>query len=137
MLVFTDRHFNTIVLAGTKDLPLLEDSFNDSLETGTAMLKATLPKTNQDISKITVGSFVFAKGYRKEIVCLEVMEVFEARLEKEVVAEDVGLELLNEEAGNIDMKGTLREFIVATLGSDSSWEIGLNEIDNKTTRTLA
>lgn len=137
MLVFTDRHFNTIVLAGTKDLPLLEDSFNDSLETGTAMLKATLPKTNQDISKITVGSFVFAKGYRNEIVCLEVMEVFEARLEKEIIAEDVGLELLNEEAGNIDMKGTLREFIVATLGSDSSWEIGLNEIDNKTTRTLA
>ena len=137
MLFFTDRKFETICIAGSKDLPILDDEFNENVETGTGILKAVVPKSHNDAEKIEVGNFVLSNDYKKETVALEVMEIFETRNTKEIIAEDAGLDLLNDEAGPIDMKGTLEDFAKATLGDDSSWDIGLNEIDPKKTMTLS
>lgn len=138
MFVFTDRNFNAIAFADTKDIPLLEDELNDQLETGTVVLTLTIPKNHQDVAKVEVGNYIFASGYktRTKPVAAEIMEIFETRHTKEIIAEDAGLDLLNDEAENIDMKGTLEEFILATIGPDSSWQIGINEIDKDKTMTL-
>lgn len=136
MLIFTDRAFKTIALADTKDIPLLDDELNENIETGTAVLTATIPKAHKDVMKIEVGNYVFATDYKSEIVALEVMEIFETRHEKEIIAEDAGLDLLNDEAGPLNKKGTLAELVRETLGMVSSWEIGIDEIGNDKTLTL-
>lgn len=131
MLVFTDRKFNTVCLANTKAVPLLEDHMDCDLDSGTKMITVSLPKNLGDVNKVIAGNFVFANGYGKKEALFEVIDVYDTANTKEVIAEDVGLDLLNEEAEPIKMKATLREHVRHTLGEESFWDIGLIEIDEK------
>lgn len=136
MLVFTDRSFETLTLADTPEIPLLDDELNENTDTGTAILSVRIPKINKDVEKIEVGNFVFATDYKEDVKAFEVIELEETRHYKDILAEDTGLDLLNDEAGPIKMSGTLEEFIAATLGTTSAWEIGFIEIDPKKRMTL-
>ncbi|MDD7757820.1 MAG: peptidoglycan amidohydrolase family protein [Aerococcus suis] len=139
MIFFTDRFFKTIAVADNdteKGLLLLDDSLNTEIKTGTSLYTAKISKNYPTVESIDVGCYVFVPYYNERIVALEVMEVNESRDEKTIIAEDAGLDLLNEDVGPIKMKGTLAEFIRKTIGTDSGWVIGLDEIGNSRNLTL-
>ena len=139
MIFFTDRFFKTIAVADNdteKGLLLLDDSLNTEIKTGTSLYTAKISKNYPTVESIDVGCYVFVPYYNERIVALEVMEVSESRDEKTIIAEDAGLDLLNEDVGPIKMKGTLAEFIRKTIGTDSGWVIGLDEIGNSRNLTL-
>lgn len=136
MIIFTDRQFNTLALVDTDSSMILNDELNENIETGTAVFKTEIVKDHKDIERIDVGNFCFAVGYRNDPIALEVMEVFENRDTKEIIAEDAGLDLLNDDAEPYIFKGTLAEHIKKTIGEDSSWEVGLDEIGATKNLTL-
>lgn len=136
MIIFTDRQFNTLALVDTDSSMILNDELNENIETGTAVFKTEIVKDHKDIERIDVGNFCFAVGYRNDPIALEVMEVFENRDTKEIIAEDAGLDLLNDDAEPSIFKGTLSEHIKKTIGEDSSWEVGLDEIGATKNLTL-
>ena len=119
-----------------KGLVLLDDELNQTIKTGTAIYTAKIAKNDISVEKIEAGSFVFVPNFKNKIIPLEVMEVEESRSYKKIIAEDAGLELLNSDVGDHKMKGTLREHIMATIGNDSDWVIGIDEIGDSRNLTL-
>ena len=136
MIVFTDRQYNTIAFVDTKSSLLLDDDLNKNIDTGTAMFSAEFSKKMKDVEKIKVGNFVFLSNYGEKPIALEVMEVDEDKHTKQIVAQDAGLDLLNEDAEPIEFTGNLKEWFSKTVGVDSAWEIGLNEIGDDKKLTL-
>ena len=139
MIFFTNRGYETLAVASAdteKGLKLLDDELNQTIKTGTAIYNAKLAKNDKSVEKIEAGSFVFVPNFKNKIIVLEVMEVEEERSYKKIIAEDAGLELLNSDVGDHKMKGTLREHILATIGKDSDWTIGIDEIGDSRNLTL-
>ena len=139
MIFFTNRLYETLAVASPdthKGLVLLDDELNQTIKTGTAIYTGKIAKNDISVEKIEAGSFVFVPNFKNKIIVLEVMEVEESRSYKKIIAEDAGLELLNSDVGDHKMKGTLREHILATIGDDSDWVIGLDEIGNSKNLTL-
>jgi phage minor structural protein len=139
MIFFTNRLYETLAVASPdthKGLVLLDDELNQTIKTGTAIYTAKIAKNNISVEKIEAGSFVFVPNFNNKIIPLEVMEVEESRSYKKIIAEDAGLELLNSDVGDHKMKGTLREHIMATIGNDSDWVIGIDEIGDSRNLTL-
>ena len=135
MLKVTDRNLQTLTIA-SNDYPdgvhFQDDKFNENLETGTCMLTCNIDKVvEKDVELIEAGCLVVATGYKKKPVLLEITEVVENRYSKEIVAEDCGLDLLNEDIGEQDFKGTLVEWVNNTLGDKSDWVVGINEAKDK------
>ncbi|MDY6064961.1 MAG: phage tail spike protein [Finegoldia sp.] len=140
MFIFTDRKLNTLTTANNEfpdSLKIESDTFNESIDTGTCMLEATILKNKDDVELINVGVFVVAVGYKKKPVLLEITEVSETDEYKSIIAEDCGLDLLNEDIAEMDGKEmTIAEYTQMVLGEDSDWEIGINELGKSRTRTL-
>ncbi|MDO4681083.1 MAG: phage tail spike protein [Aerococcus sp.] len=139
MIFFTDRNYQTVAIASAdtdEGLQLLEDELNESISTGAAIYQAKIAKNHESIQNIASGCFVFVPNFRERTTVLEVMEVEETHSYKKIIAEDAGLELINGEVGAIEKKGKLRDFVKATLGDDSSWEIGLDEVGDSRNLTL-
>lgn len=139
MIFFTNRGYETLAVASVdteKGLKLLDDELNQTIKTGTAIYNAKIAKNDKSVEKIEAGSFVFVPNFKNKIIPLEVMEVEESRTYKKIIAEDAGLELLNSDVGDHKMKGTLREHILATIGNDSDWIIGIDEIGDSRNLTL-
>ena len=135
MLIVTDRNLQTLTIV-SNDYPdgvhFQDDKFNENLETGTCMLTCSIDKVvEKDIELIEAGCLVVATGYKKKPVLLEITEVVETRYSKEIVAEDCGLDLLNEDIAEQDFKGTLVEWVNNTLGDKSDWIVGINEAKDK------
>lgn len=135
MLIVTDRNLQTLTIA-SNDYPdgvhFQDDKFNENLETGTCMLTCSIDKVvKKDVELIEAGCLVVATGYKKKPVLLEITEVLETRYSKEIVAEDCGLDLLNEDIAEQDFKGTLAEWVNNTLGEKSDWVVGINEAKDK------
>lgn len=135
MLIVTDRNLQTLTIA-SNDYPngvhFQDDKFNENLETGTCMLTCSIDKVvEKDVELIEAGCLIVATGYKKKPVLLEITEVVETRYSKEIVAEDCGLDLLNEDIGEQDFKGTLAEWVNNTLGDKSDWVVGINEAKDK------
>ena len=139
MIFFTNRGYETLAVASAdteKGLKLLDDELNQTIKTGTAIYNAKIAKNDKSVEKIEAGSFVFVPNFKNKMIVLEVMEVEEERSYKKIIAEDAGLELLNSDVGDHKMKGTLREHILATIGNDSDWVIGIDEIGDSKNLTL-
>ena len=139
MIFFTNRLYETLAVASPnteKGLKLLDDELNQTIKTGTAIYTAKIDKNDISAEKVEAGSFVFVPNFKNKIIVLEVMEVEESRSYKKIIAEDAGLELLNSDVGDHKMKGTLREHIMATIGNDSDWVIGIDEIGDSRNLTL-
>lgn len=139
MIFFTNRGYETLAVASAdteEGLRLLDDELNQTIKTGTAIYNAKLAKNDKSVEKIEAGSFVFVPNFKNKMIVLEVMEVEEERSYKKIIAEDAGLELLNSDVGDHKMKGTLREHILATIGKDSDWTIGIDEIGDSRNLTL-
>lgn len=139
MIFFTNRLYETLAVASPdthKGLVLLDDELNQTIKTGTAIYTGKIAKNDISVEKIEAGSFVFVPNFKNKIIPLEVMEVEESRSYKKIIAEDAGLELLNSDVGDHKMKGTLREHILATIGKDSDWTIGIDEIGDSRNLTL-
>lgn len=139
MIFFTNRLYETLAVASSdthKGLVLLDDELNQTIKTGTAIYTGKIAKNDISVEKIEAGSFVFVPNFKNKIIPLEVMEVEESRSYKKIIAEDAGLELLNSDVGDHKMKGTLREHIMATIGNDSDWVIGIDEIGDSRNLTL-
>lgn len=139
MIFFTNRGYETLAVASVnieKGLRLLDDELNQTIKTGTAIYNAKIAKNDKSVEKIEAGSFVFVPNFKNKMIPLEVMEVEESRTYKKIIAEDAGLELLNSDVGDHKMKGTLREHILATIGKDSDWTIGIDEIGDSKNLTL-
>lgn len=139
MIFFTNRGYETLAVASAdtqKGLKLLDDELNQTIKTGTAIYNAKIAKNDKSVEKIEAGSFVFVPNFKNKMIPLEVMEVEESRSYKKIIAEDEGLELLNSDVGDHKMKGTLREHILATIGKDSDWTIGIDEIGDSRNLTL-
>lgn len=139
MIFFTNRLYKTLAVASPdthKGLRLLDDELNQTIKTGTAIYTGKIAKNDISVEKIEAGSFVFVPNFKNKIIPLEVMEVEESRSYKKIIAEDAGLELLNSDVGDHKMKGTLREHILATIGKDSDWTIGIDEIGDSKNLTL-
>lgn len=139
MIFFTNRGYETLAVASAdteKGLRLLDDELNQTIKTGTAIYNAKIAKNDKSVEKIEAGSFVFVPNFKNKMIPLEVMEVEESRSYKKIIAEDEGLELLNSDVGDHKMKGTLREHILATIGKDSDWTIGIDEIGDSKNLTL-
>lgn len=139
MIFFTNRLYKTLAVASPdthKGLRLLDDELNQTIKTGTAIYTGKIAKNDISVEKIEAGSFVFVPNFKNKIIPLEVMEVEESRSYKKIIAEDAGLELLNSDVGDHKMKGTLREHILATIGNDSDWVIGIDEIGDSKNLTL-
>ena len=139
MIFFTNRLYETLAVASSdthKGLVLLDDELNQTIKTGTAIYTGKIAKNDISVEKIEAGSFVFVPNFKNKIIPLEVMEVEESRSYKKIIAEDAGLELLNSDVGDHKMKGTLREHIMATIGNDSDWIIGIDEIGDSRNLTL-
>lgn len=139
MIFFTNRGYETLAVASAdteKGLRLLDDELNQTIKTGTAIYNAKIAKNDKSVEKIEAGSFVFVPNFKNKMIPLEVMEVEEERSYKKIIAEDAGLELLNSDVGDHKMKGTLREHILATIGKDSDWTIGIDEIGDSRNLTL-
>ena len=139
MIFFTNRGYETLAVASAdteKGLRLLDDELNQTIKTGTAIYNAKIAKNDKSVEKIEAGSFVFVPNFKNKMIVLEVMEVEEERSYKKIIAEDAGLELLNSDVGDHKMKGTLREHILATIGKDSDWTIGIDEIGDSKNLTL-
>ncbi|KWZ93375.1 mannosyl-glycoprotein endo-beta-N-acetylglucosaminidase, partial [Anaerococcus hydrogenalis] len=139
MIFFTNRLYETLAVASPdthKGLRLLDDELNQTIKTGTAIYNAKIAKNDKSVEKVEAGSFVFVPNFKNKIIPLEVMEVEESRSYKKIIAEDAGLELLNSDVGDHKMKGTLREHILATIGDDSDWVIGIDEIGDSKNLTL-
>lgn len=135
MLIVTDRNLQTLTIV-SNDYPdcvhFQDDKFNENLETGTCMLTCSIDKVvEKDVELIEAGCLIVATGYKKKPVLLEITEVVETRYSKEIVAEDCGLDLLNEDIGEQDFKGTLVEWVNNTLGDKSDWVVGINEAKDK------
>lgn len=135
MLIVTDRNLQTLTIV-SNDYPdgvhFQDDKFNENLETGTCMLTCSIDKVvEKDVELIEAGCLVVATGYKKKPVLLEITEVVETRYSKEIVAEDCGLDLLNEDIAEQDFKGTLVEWVNNTLGDKSDWVVGINEAKDK------
>jgi phage minor structural protein len=135
MLIVTDRNLQTLTIV-SNDYPdgvhFQDDKFNENLETGTCMLTCSIDKVvEKDVELIEAGCLVVATGYKKKPVLLEITEVVENRYSKEIVAEDCGLDLLNEDIAEQDFKGTLAEWVNNTLGDKSDWVVGINEVKDK------
>lgn len=139
MIFFTNRGYETLAVASAdteKGLRLLDDELNQTIKTGTAIYNAKIAKNDKSVEKIEAGSFVFVPNFKNKMIPLEVMEVEESRTYKKIIGEDAGLELLNSDVGDHKMKGTLREHIMATMGKDSDWVIGIDEIGDSRNLTL-
>lgn len=139
MIFFTNRGYETLAVASAdtqKGLNLLDDELNQTIKTGTAIYNAKIAKNDKSVEKVEAGCFVFVPNFKNKIIPLEVMEVEEERSYKKIIAEDAGLELLNSDVGDHKMKGTLREHILATIGKDSDWTIGIDEIGDSRNLTL-
>lgn len=139
MIFFTNRLYETLAVASVdteEGLKLLDDELNQTIKTGTAIYTAKIAKNDISAEKVEAGSFVFVPNFKNKIIVLEVMDVYDERSYKKIIAEDAGLELLNSDVGDHKMKGTLREHILATIGDDSDWVIGLDEIGNSKNLTL-
>ncbi len=139
MIFFTNRGYETLAVASVdteKGLKLLDDELNQTIKTGTAIYNAKIAKNDKSVEKIEAGSFVFVPNFKNKMIPLEVMEVEESRTYKKIIGEDAGLELLNSDVGDHKMKGTLREHILATIGKDSDWTIGIDEIGDSRNLTL-
>lgn len=139
MIFFTDRNYKTLAIADSESdqgLKLINDELNQTIKTGTAIYTATIAKNDESASLIESGCFVFVPNFKGKIIVLEVMEVEESRSYKKIIAEDAGLELLNSDVGEHKMKGTLREHILATIGDDSDWVIGRDDIGDSHNLTL-
>ena len=139
MIFFTNRGYETLAVASAdteKGLKLLDDELNQAIKTGTAIYNAKIAKNDKSVEKIEAGSFVFVPNFKNKMIPLEVMNVYEERSYKKIIAEDAGLELLNSDVGDHKMKGTLREHILATIGKDSDWTIGIDEIGDSRNLTL-
>ena len=135
MLIVTDRNLQTLTIV-SNDYPdgvhFQDDKFNENLETGTCMLTCSIDKVvEKDVELIEAGCLIVATGYKKKPVLLELTEVVETRYSKEIVAEDCGLDLLNEDIAEQDFKGTLAEWVNNTLGEKSDWVVGINEAKDK------
>lgn len=135
MLIVTDRNLQTLTIV-SNDYPdgvhFQDDKFNENLETGTCMLTCSIDKVvEKDVELIEAGCLIVATGYKKKPVLLEITEVVETRYSKEIVAEDCGLDLLNEDIAEQDFKGTLVEWVNNTLGDKSDWVVGINEAKDK------
>lgn len=135
MLIITNRNLQTLTIV-SNDYPdgvhFQDDKFNENLETGTCMLTCSIDKVvEKDVELIEAGCLIVAVGYKKKPVLLEITEVVETRYSKEIVAEDCGLDLLNEDIGEQDFKGTLVEWVNNTLGEKSDWVVGINEVKDK------
>ncbi|MDU5253050.1 phage tail spike protein [Anaerococcus vaginalis] len=139
MIFFTNRGYETLAVASAdteEGLKLLDDELNQTIKTGTAIYNAKIAKNDKSVEKIEAGCFVFVPNFKNKMIPLEVMEVEEERSYKKIIAEDAGLELLNSDVGDHKMKGTLREHILATIGKDSDWTIGIDEIGDSKNLTL-
>lgn len=135
MLIITNRNLQTLTIV-SNDYPdgvhFQDDKFNENLETGTCMLTCSIDKVvEKDVELIEAGCLIVATGYKKKPVLLEITEVIETRYSKEIVAEDCGLDLLNEDIAEQDFKGTLAEWVNNTLGEKSDWVVGINEAKDK------
>ena len=135
MLIVTDRNLQTLTIVSNdypEGLHFQDDKFNENLETGTCMLTCSIDKVvEKDVELIEAGCLIVATGYKKKPVLLEITEVVETRYSKEIVAEDCGLDLLNEDVAEQDFKGTLVEWVNNTLGDKSDWVVGINEAKDK------
>ena len=104
MIFFTDRSYKTVAVADSQTsqgLKLLEDELNQAIKTGTAIYTAKLAKNDETVTKIKAGDFVFVPNFKGQIIALEVMEVEETHSYKKIIAEDAGLQLINNDAGPI------------------------------------
>lgn len=139
MIFFTNRAYETIAIAdrdSVEGLRLVDDTLNQAIKTGTAIYEAKIEKNDKSVEKIEVGCFVFVPNFKGKILVLEIMEVKESTGYKGIVAEDAGLELINSDVGEHKMYGSLKDHILLTLGKDSDWSIGINEIDDSKSLSL-
>lgn len=139
MIFFTNRMYETVAIAdydSEKGLRLVDDELNQTIKTGTAIYTAKILKNDKSCELIESGCFVFVPDFKGEVIVLEIMEVEEARDYKKIIAEDAGLELLNSEVGDHKMKGYLKDHILATIGDDSDWIIGRDDIGKDHSLTL-
>lgn len=131
MIIFTDRMFETLAFVDDElpnSLHLIDDELSGSIDTGSYIYTARIAKNNDKINQIREGCFVFVPNL-DNYTLLEIMEITESRNYKDIIAEDAGLDLLNEDVVPFKLKGYLRDFVRKCIG-DSGWEIGLDEIGN-------
>lgn len=140
MIAFLDRKYTAVAFAdhdAPHGIALLNDEMNMQIESGTSIYTAVIDKSSPDVEGITEGCFVLVPDFQNRTIVLEIMRVIEDDETKEIYAEDAGLDLLNGDAGALDIKGTLADFVHATIGKTSGWEIGLDEFGDSKNISLS
>lgn len=140
MITVTNRQYD-IVCQLSFDLAdglfAYNDWFEQDLDTGIGTYQFTVDKIGDpEIEKINVGCYLIVKDGSK-IRSFEVMRIEEDKDSKTIYAEDAGLDLLGEQVPpyKADKSYPITHYI-AEFTIDSGWDIGINEIPEKTTRKL-
>ncbi|MFB5068281.1 MAG: phage tail spike protein [Aerococcus sanguinicola] len=135
MIFFTNRFFNTVAVGDFKDttgVRILDDELNENLETGTALYRAKIARDHPDVEDIEEGYYVFVPNFKGRTQVFEIMTLTgsQTRDEITIIAEDAGLDLLNEETGPVKFKGTINDWF-RKITEDSGWELGLDESEGR------
>ena len=140
MITVLDRRQNVLTqisFDAPEGLLAYDDVFIQDLETGISSYQFKVDKTDNDISLLKVGCYLFVDDDGITRV-FEVIRIEEDNDSKEVYAEDAGIDLLNEfvepyeASGSFPITHYLDRFLF-----DSGWVVGINEIPHTTTRKLS
>lgn len=139
---FTDRHFGLLEIISTTastDLVLANEEDKLSIENGNRTLTGTL-YFNQDQSAqvkkcATIGNYILYHDLNNKDVWMTIVEIEHNPLNgtHEFVAEDAGLDLLNELLGPFKAdKAYPISYYISKFTFDSGFELGFNEIPSLT-----
>lgn len=146
ILYFADRTMNIKGQASTallKGLQIIGDRKVEEVETGVASFECTI--SFDDSSRLHLEEMTEAGNYllrskdgENEFYTIIDTEIDTKRQEIYIYAEDAGLDLLNEIAGEYeaDKSYTIDHYVEKWI-NDSGFEIGINEVPTSTTRKLS
>lgn len=140
MITVLDRRQNVLTqisFDAPEGLLAYDDVFIQDLETGISSYQFKVDKTDNDISLLKVGCYLFVDDDGITRV-FEVIRIEEDNDSKEVYAEDAGIDLLNEYVEPYEASGSfpITHYLDRFL-FDSGWAVGINEIPHTTTRKLS
>lgn len=126
-----------------KGVVLVDDKKSEDVETGIATFECSISVDEKSRKRLEVmaeaGNYLLKKsGHKNEFYTIIDSEVDTKKQEIWVYAEDAGLDLLNEIAGEYAAEESHDiEYYVNYWTKDSGFEIGINECPSSTTRTLS
>lgn len=146
ILYFANRQMEIIGQASTslpENFTIIEDTKSEDIETGIATFEATISFTNEN--RLLLEEMTLAGNYllRSNDGENEFYTIIENEIDTKdqsiyVYAEDAGLDLLNEVTGEYAATEAHDvEYYINRFTNNSGFEIGINEIDDSTTRKLS